>query len=79
MKEDNFSQLEEKGLNNRIAEMRTDLIKIRSELASKSASQKVGQIHNLKKSIARALTVLNKKRRENLAKGLKSKTKEVTE
>ncbi|NOZ81220.1 MAG: 50S ribosomal protein L29 [DPANN group archaeon] len=80
MKTETFHHFDEKSLQDRISEMRVDLIKIRSELASKSSSQKVGQIHQLKKSIARALTAQSGLLRKRLTqKMMESKKKEVSE
>ncbi|MBI2662517.1 50S ribosomal protein L29 [Candidatus Woesearchaeota archaeon] len=56
-----FTSLSEEQLRERLAEFKKELLKLNSQVASGANVQNPGKLKQIKKNIARALTLLNKK------------------
>jgi len=56
-----FISLSEEQLRERLAEFKKELLKLNSQVASGANVQNPGKLKQIKKNIARVLTLLNKK------------------
>lgn len=56
-----FADMEKNELKSRFAELKKELIKLNAQVATGTAPKNPGQIKQIKKSIARILTAMNRK------------------
>ncbi|MCJ1273727.1 60S ribosomal protein L35 [Puttea exsequens] len=53
-------------LKNQLVELKTELGQLRTQKVAGGASSKLTKIHDLRKSVARVLTIINQKQRQQL-------------
>ena len=76
MKASELKGLTDEELNNKITELRKELVKLNTQVATGANPKSPGQIKNIRKSIARILTVFNTKKVTLLKKKIKKDNKE---
>ena len=64
LKNNELVKLGEKELDGKYKELRKELIKINAQIASGTVPENPGNVKNVKKNIARILTVINMKKKE---------------
>jgi large subunit ribosomal protein L29 len=69
VKKKDLKNLSHEDLNKQLKELKMELIKSNSQVAAGSTPKNPGQIRQTKKTIARILTLLNKKKEEKQKNG----------
>ena len=64
LKNNELVKLGEKELDGKYKELRKELIKVNAQIASGTVPENPGNVKNIKKNIARILTVINMKKKE---------------
>jgi large subunit ribosomal protein L29 len=65
VKSKDLRKLSEKELNSKLLELRKDLVKINAQVASGTVPENPGNVRNVKKTIARILSVKTEKKKED--------------
>ena len=68
LKNNELVKLGEKELDGKYKELRKELIKVNAQIASGTVPENPGNVRNIKKNIARILTVINMKKKEAMKK-----------
>tara|TARA_Y100000310_G_scaffold244040_1_gene248717 strand:- start:1867 stop:2079 length:213 start_codon:yes stop_codon:yes gene_type:complete len=68
LKSNELVKLGEKELDGKYKELRKELIKVNAQIASGTVPENPGNVRNIKKNIARILTVINMKKKEVVKK-----------
>ncbi len=64
LKNNELVKLGDKELDGKYKELRKELIKVNAQIASGTVPENPGNVKNIKKNIARILTVINMKKKE---------------
>ncbi|MAG47794.1 50S ribosomal protein L29 [archaeon] len=72
VKKKDLKKLTEQGLNERLEELRKEMIKINAQISTGTPPENKGGVKQVKKNIARILTYLNQNKSSIKSQGVKS-------
>jgi large subunit ribosomal protein L29 len=74
IKRNELKQMGKENLKNKLVELRKELIKVNAQISTGTPPENPGRVREIKKTIARILTILNQPKQE-----VKEKSKKQTE